>query len=419
MSELGAITLAILVTFLGAEIGKKFKYPRVIGQLAISFIMAIPAIKKLFPEASIEVIAILAELGVIFLLLLTGFELNIKEFKKNKKEAAIIALFAALIPFGLGFTLGYFLGLGWETSIVLGACMSVTAEGTTVALLLEMKQMKTRLASIILGAGIIDDAFEIIFLTLIFFLANTHSGVDPNMDASSFWEIFGKYELFIIGIWWGFRLIPKWIQKLKHGHAKVSLLSSMITVGMIIAFFSEFVGIGAVFGAFIAGLILQKSFFDSKTRDKDTQDLRIFVFAFIVPFFFVNIGLNFDYQSIINNPILTISIFLVALLGKIIGTILTKPFVNLSFKQLHLVGWGMNSRGVMELVLAHIALEAKIISVEIYSAVVFMAITTTVIFPFVFKKILEKNPNIMNENLLKKEKIKTKKAISKKSNHTK
>ncbi len=394
MSDLGAITLAILVTFLGAEIGKKFKYPRVIGQLAISFIMAIPAIKVLFPAASIEVIAILAELGVIFLLLLTGFELNLKEFKKNKKEAAIIALFAAVIPFGLGFTLGYFLGFNWKTSLVLGACMSVTAEGTTVALLLEMKQMKTRLASIILGAGIIDDAFEILFLTLIFFLANTNSGVDAT---GSFWEIFGKYELFIIGIWWAFRLIPKWIGKLKHGHAKISLLSSMITVGMLIAFFSEFVGIGAVFGAFIAGLILQKSFFDSKTRDKDTQDLRIFVFAFIVPFFFVNIGLNFDYHSIINNPILTISVFVTAIVGKIIGTMLTKPFVNLTFKQLHLIGWGMNSRGVMELVLAHIALEAKLITVDIYSAVVFMAITTTLLFPFIFKQILEKNPDIMNE----------------------
>lgn len=392
MSELGAITLALLVTFLGAEIGKKFKYPRVIGQLTISFILAIPAIKVLFPQASIDVIAILAELGVIFLLLLTGFELNIKEFQKNKKEAAIIALFAAVIPFSFGALLAYFLDYSWQTSVVLGACLAVTAEGTTVAVLLEMKKMKTRLASIILGAGIIDDAFEILFLTLIFFLANTSTGVD---SSSNLWEIIGKYELFVIGIWWAFRLVPKWINKVKGVNTKVSLLSSMITIGMLVAFFSEFVGIGAVFGAFIAGLILQKSFFDSKTREKDTQDLRTFVFAFIVPFFFVNIGLNFDYHAIINNPILTSSILVLAILGKIIGTLLTKPFVNLTFQQLHLIGWGMNSRGVMELVLAHIALEAELISIELYSAIVFMAIITTLLFPFIFKSILEKHPRIM------------------------
>ncbi len=417
MSDLGAITLAILVTFVGAEIGKKFKYPRVIGQLVISFVLAIPAIKVLFPEASIEVIGILAELGVIFLLLLTGFELNLKEFQKNKKDAAIIAFSAAVIPFLFGFSLGMWMGYEWKTSLVIGACMAVTAEGTTVALLLEMKQMKTKLASIILGAGIIDDAFEIIFLTLIFFLANTHGAGDA-VNNQSFWEVVGKYELFIIGIWWAFRLVPKWIDKVKHKHTKVSLLSSMITVGMLVAFFSEFVGIGAVFGAFIAGLILQKSFFDPKTREKDVQDLRIFVFAFIVPFFFVNIGLNFDYNAVINNPQLTIAILVLAILGKIIGTLITHPFVSLSFKQLHLVGWGLNSRGVMELVLAHIALDAGLITIELYSAIVFMAITTTLLFPFIFKFILERNPNIMNEDFFQ-EKKKIKHKSKSKTEHKK
>ncbi len=394
MSELGAITLAVLVTFLGAEISKKLHYPRVIGQLVISFVLAIPSVKILFPEASIEVISILAELGVIFLLLLTGFELNVKEFKKNKKESIFIAFFAAITPFCLGFLLGTLLGFKWDTSLVLGACMSVTAEGTTVALLLEMKQIKTRLSSIILGAGIIDDVFEILFLTIIFFLANTQSGADTSF---SFWEVFGKYELFVIGIWLAFRFIPRWIQAIKKTDKKVSLLSAMITIGMLIAFFSEFVGIGAVFGAFIAGLILQKSFFNPLTREKDTQDLHIFVFAFIVPFFFVNIGLNFDYQSIIQNPILTISILITAIIGKIAGTMFTKPFVNLSLQQLHLVGWGLNSRGVMELVLAHIALTANLISTELYSAIVFMAIATTLLFPFAFRAIIKRNPNIMNE----------------------
>ncbi len=387
MSELGAITLAILVTYLGAEIARKLNYPRVIGQLVISFLLAIPAVKILFPAASIEVISILAELGVIFLLLLTGFQLNLSEFKKNKRESLVIAVFAAVVPFLLGFFLGQLWHFGWQTSLVLGACMAVTAEGTTAALLIEMKQMKTRLSSIILGAGIIDDAFEILFLSLIFFLANTSPGAE---NTHTFWEVVGKYELFIIGIWLAFHFLPKWIQRVQQTQTTVSLISTMITVGLLIAFFSEFVGIGSVFGAFIAGLILQKSFFNPKTRDKDTRALRIFVFAFIVPFFFVNIGLNFDYQALINNPVLAASVLVIALIGKIAGTLLTRPFVNLTYSQLHLIGWGLNSRGVMELVLAHIALEANLISTELYSAIVFMAITTTLIFPFVFKAIIKK-----------------------------
>lgn len=393
MSELGAVTLAILVTYLGAEIGHKLNFPRVIGQLVISFVLAIPAVKILFPEESIEVISILAELGVIFLLLLTGFQLNLTEFKKNKHESLIIAMLAAIVPFSFGFLLGQFWHFSWQTSLVLGACMAVTAEGTTAALLLEMKQIKTRLASIILGAGIIDDAFEILFLSLIFFLANTSVDVE---NTHTFWEVVGKYELFIIGIWFAFHFIPKWIQKIQRTETTVSLISTMITIGLLIAFFSEFVGIGSVFGAFIAGLILQKSFFDPATRDKDTRTLSVFVFAFIVPFFFVNIGLNFDYYALINNPILTASVLVMALLGKIMGTMIAKPMVNLSYQQLHLIGWGLNSRGVMELVLADIALKANLISTELYSAIIFMAIATTLIFPFIFKAIIKKNPAIMN-----------------------
>jgi Kef-type K+ transport system membrane component KefB len=299
---------------------------------------------------------------------------------------------AAVIPFLLGFILGHLWHFGWQTSLVLGACMAVTAEGTTAALLLEMKQMKTRLASIILGAGIIDDAFEILFLSLIFFLANMSAGAE---NTHSFWEVVGKYELFIIGIWLAFHFLPKWIQKVQQTQTTVSLISTMITVGLLIAFFSEFVGIGSVFGAFIAGLILQKSFFNPKTRDKDTKALRIFVFAFIVPFFFVNIGLNFDYHALLSNPVLTASVLVMALIGKIFGTLMAKPFVNLSYSQLHLIGWGLNSRGVMELVLAHIALEANLISTELYSAIVFMAIATTLIFPFVMKAMIKKDPKIM------------------------
>jgi Kef-type K+ transport system membrane component KefB len=162
------------------------------------------------------------------------------------------------------------------------------------------------------------------------------------------------------------------------------------------AVLSEFVGLGALLGAFIAGIILQKSFVTEKNRKIESKDLRLFVFSFIIPFFFVNIGLHFDYHVFLHSLFLTGVIVVVAIIGKLLGTFLTKPFVKLSWKQLHLIGWGMNSRGVMELIMAHIALSAGLIPESLYSAIVFMAIFTTVLFPFIFRKILKHNPQIMN-----------------------
>ncbi len=390
MDTLSSITIALLLTFIGAEIGRKFHYPRVIGQLTISLLLTIPLLSHLFTGESLTVIDTFSGLGVIFLLLLTGFELNLNELKKNKKTAFLIAMSAAVVPFVIGLVLGYFLGMSWKGSVVLGACLSVTAEGTTVALLLEMKKMKTKLASIILGAGIFDDVFEIIFLSVILFFAHQSMG---EVGLATFGI---RMVLFILFLLLSFIFIPQLIQKIQKNEGQIPLLSAMIIIGLAISIFSEFVGLGSLLGAFIAGIILQKSFFKEENREIESRNLRLFIFAFIVPFFFVNIGLSFDYHVFLNAPILTIIVLVTAIVGKLLGTFLVKPFTDLSWQQLHLIGWGMNSRGVMELVIAHIALSAGIISKDLYSAIVFMAIATTVIFPFIFRIILKKNPHIMD-----------------------
>jgi len=389
MGTLESITIALILTFIGAEIGRKFHYPRVIGQLTISLFLTIPLLKHFFVGDALVVIDVFSGLGAIFLLLLTGFELNIEELNRNKKEALLIAVLGAIIPFLFGFGLGHLLGLSITSSFIMGACMSVTAEGTKVALLIETEKLNTRIGSIMLGAGILDDVFEIILLSSILFLSNESTQEMPQI--SFLWKIV----LFVGFILLARKFIPKIINSILKENSEIPLLGAMIIIGLVLALVSEFVGIGSLLGAFIAGVILQKSFFKEENREVESVNLRLFVFAFIIPFFFVNIGLGFDYHVFLDNPLLVGVVLGSAILGKILGTFATKPFVNLSWQQLHLIGWGMNSRGVMELVMAQIALSAGLISTSLYSAIVFMSITTTVLFPFMFKIILAKNPQIM------------------------
>lgn len=391
MTELASITIALLVAFFGSMFAERLGYPRILGQLAASFILAIPIVRDLFSENSVNAIALFSELGVIFLLLLTGFEMNLADFKKNKKDAGIIAIFGAVIPFTLGFLAGRFLfHFDVSASIVLGMCLSVTAEGTTVALLVETKTLKTRLGNIILGAGILDDFFEVFFLAVLLFLANDTGGTSGADFLSSMGKIIGFLALLFVA----FHFLPRFFRK-KLSHTKeIPLLTILIIIGLCLAVFSEFAGLGSVFGAFVAGVLLQKSFLGKK-KETEIKDLELLVFGFIVPFFFINIGMHFDFSSLFQNPALVLTVFAIAILGKVLGALATKPFVSLSFSQLHLIGWGMNSRGVMELVLAQIAFSAGLISAELYSAIVFMAIMTTVLFPLVFKTILQRNPKIM------------------------
>jgi len=390
MSELASLTIALLIAFFGAVFAKRCGYPRILGQLAASFVLAIPLVHEFFSLRSIDAISLFSDLGIIFLLLLTGFEMNLADFQKNRKDAGIIAFFGAVFPFLLGFLTGEFLfGLDFSASLVLGMCLSVTAEGTTVALLVETKTLKTRLGNIILGAGILDDFFEVFFLALLLFLAHDKGG-----GGADFLFSMGKILGFLAILFVAFHFLPRFFQKKLSHTEEVPLLTTMIIIGLSLAVFSEFAGLRAVFGAFVAGVLLQKSFLGKK-KETEAKDLELLVFGFIVPFFFINIGMHFEFSALFQNPILVLAVLVLAVLGKVVGTLLAKPFVSLSLPQLHLIGWGMNSRGVMELVLAQIAFSAHLISADLYSAIVFMAIITTVTFPFVFKKILEKNPGIM------------------------
>jgi len=169
-----------------------------------------------------------------------------------------------------------------------------------------------------------------------------------------------------------------------------------IIIGLIFALLSEVAGLGSILGAFLAGVILKKSFVIHRNEIHDEQNLKIIIFGLIIPFFFINISIHFDYSSIIQNPLLVFSVLIVAILGKLLGTFITKPFTKLSWKKLHLIGWGMNSRGLLELIIANLAYQYHLIDQKLFSAIVFMAISTTIIFPFILKHLIQKNPKIMN-----------------------
>ena len=117
---------------------------------------------------------------------------------------------------------------------------------------------------------------------------------------------------------------------------------------------------------------------------------------FVVPFFFISIGIHFDFNSLIINPFLVLIIIAIAITGKLLGTFLVKPFTKLSWKQLHLIGWGMNSRGAVELALVLIAFRSGLIPSELYSSLIVMALFTTLIFPFIIVSMIRKDPKLMD-----------------------
>ena len=134
----------------------------------------------------------------------------------------------------------------------------------------------------------------------------------------------------------------------------------------------------------------------SKHRNELLNVIKLIAMGFVVPFFFVNVGLTFDINTFLSNiPLIAVTV-IIASVGKIVGTLIVKPVSSLSWKQLYYVGWAMNSRGAAELVIALIAIQYGLIPPEIFSALVSMSLITTLILPLILARGIKKNPGLMD-----------------------
>lgn len=380
------------VAFLFNEVFRKLGLPPVVGQILSGLVLGVPLVKSLiFQDATaVEIVDLMATVGILFLLLLVGLEIDVGRIRESSKEAALISFGAAVVPLVLGFLFLRALGYGAIASLIFGGALSVTAEGTTVKVLMDSNALNTRLGAIIVSAGAIDDIFEVLFLSVVTILG---------FGGSIFHLVYLPLELLAFaGIaFLLFRFVSKALQTIEKSGNDVALFSLAIIFVLAVAALSEILEMGYLIGAIVAGFLLQFSL--KRLSKKDEREIvratRLITLAFVVPFFFVNIGLNFSYDYLLSNTFLLIFTVILAVIGKILGTLLAKPFVRLSVKQLYLVGWGMNSRGAVELVIALLALRHGLITSEIFSALAVMAVITTLIFPFVLQRQIRLDPKVV------------------------
>ncbi|ODS39518.1 MAG: hypothetical protein A7316_05260 [Candidatus Altiarchaeales archaeon WOR_SM1_86-2] len=387
-------TVCLALAFVISEVFHRFRYPRILGQIIAGIVLGLPILHDLvFTPDTLTYISFLSQLGIIFLLLLAGLEIDYRRLMEVSREAVLVAVFSAAIPFAMGFLLMKLFGYSDVLALIVGGCLAVTAEATKVKVLMDFKVLDTKLGAIMLAAGAIDDILEIILLSMVLVLVQTEGALGLSQLITLPLEIL----LFIALVYLFFKSFP-WIARYMQRTSELGAFSISIILGLCVVMLSEFLGLGPVIGALVAGLILRVSI-RAKEERKIAKDLRIAAFGLIVPFFFIWIGMQFDVNALFMYPVLVLLITLIATLGKLSGSIIVKFFSKLSLKQTALIGWGMNSRGAVELVIASAAYPVFVRenAVEIFSAVVIMAIITTMIFPVMLKHELKKNPLVMDD----------------------
>ncbi len=402
LQPLTALFITILVGYFLGELCKIIRVPRVVGYLITGFILGMPTIKSfLFTKESLDLIDLLANLGIILLFFFIGLEVNIKEFKINLKESSLVSIFNTLIPLGLGFLVSHFIfNLGTIPSIVIGLCLAVSSQLISLDILDEYKILKTRVGQLIITSGAVDDIFELILISFILSIINFAGNYE------SVFQVISNISVFIVALILLRLVVFPYIFKLFEGRTTTSLFSAALIVAFLTAILSDLLGLGIFVGALFAGVVIRHMLLQGKHRKpweehSITHSIHLVAFGLLVPLFFISAGINTDLSLIFDNLNLSLAFILIALLGTVLGSAIGVVLSKDSWREGLIVGFGVSPKGDTELVLATLAVTSGLFSQVIFSSIIFMAMITTFISPIVFRILIKKYRSTLDLKRLK------------------
>ncbi|BCN28955.1 cation:proton antiporter [Anaeromicropila herbilytica] len=375
-----SIVLILLFTTIGGMISKKFKMPEVLGALLAGVVLGPMVLNLVQYDNNIK---LLANLGVILLMFLAGLETDVEQFKKAGFTSLIIALSGVIVPLILG-TLGAYLFFQnfWENLFV-GVILTATSVSITVQTLKELGKMNSKSGINILGAAVIDDVLGLVLISVVLAIAQSSGSSTGSSATMSLIIVMVKIIIFCVLSIIGIVYIPRFINKLtKYIKPGKELLTFSLVFAILIAYIAESIGIAAITGAYICGLIL--STFEH--REYLERNVKAISSGFLSLIFFASVGIEANLKGLNQEVLLiTIVMFAIAVIGKLFGCGLAARCLKMSKSESIQVGAGMISRGEVALITANIGLQKGIITEEIFLPTLIVVILTTIVTPILLK----------------------------------
>ncbi|MHB8618229.1 MAG: cation:proton antiporter [Chloroflexota bacterium] len=387
--ELAAILVAAK---LAGDLASRLGQPPVLGQLVAG--LALGAIKLFVPSGvglagADPQVAELANLGVLLLMFLAGLETDWKQLLTTGKAAFISASAGVAIPLLAGWGLGMAFGLPSVEALFVGVILTATSVSITAQTLMELGSLQTVEGSTVLGAAVIDDVIGLlVFSFAIAFTGAGHTNLPVLLIGLALF--FGA--CFLIGA-----RVLAWVlsqaDRLRGGEAALAVA---LAAALVLAFLAEKVGIAAITGAYVAGLLINRDNAFAHVVEK----VRVLAAGLFVPVFLVKTGMDAPSTGLASLLGFVLVVSLLAVLAKIVGCGLGARLSGLTTAQSLVVGVGMISRGEVALIVASLAMTAGVISHAILSATVLVVVVTTLITPPLLRLTLRRVPATEGSPLL-------------------
>lgn len=343
----------------------------------------------------------LAELGVILLMFVAGMETDLGEMRRVGKTASWAAVGGVVLPFFTGAAAATYFGLPlyWE-GVFIGTILTATSVSISAQTLMELKALRSREGTTIMGAAVIDDVLGIIVLGLVTALSASRAAEAAGSGAGEIVKIVIWMALYFVVFWFlGRRYFERWCDWVRKVPASYSLLAFVLVVTFLYAWAAEFFAhLAAITGSYMAGVLF------AQTRYKEEIDHHIhpLTYSFFVPIFFVSIGLEANGRELGQEIGFLVAILVVAIVTKVVGCYMGSRATGFNHMESLRVGIGMVSRGEVGLIVAGVGLSHGIIGKDIFSVMVIMVLVTTMVTPLLLRYVfprIEEMPALVFESI--------------------
>jgi len=399
------VTFLILAALVSEILVRYLKQPSVITLLVVGVILsssfvgviwppiygilAAIGLSGLFSSSAIHTIGtggaikVFAQLGAIFLMFEAGLHGKLGEVFNGRN--LLVALLGVLVPFAGGFAYAEYTGGSFAHALFVGAALTATSVGVTVAVLMELGAMQKAYAKTIIGAAVIDDVLALLVLSAI---PGLETGAGGDLVASLL-SLLATSIVFIaggiaIGLWATGKFKEKEGKAQGSAAAEYWFLACLAGV-FFYAFSAEFIGLSAIVGAYVAGLVMSTAGLSERVLSQSKPLSNLFT-----PMFFLSLGLYVDVTTILPALVPILAICAIAFLTKIVGCGAGALICGSKPNEALAIGVGMAPRGEIALIIALLGLESGVLAAADYSVLSAMAFITTIVPPFFMRKLAPK-----------------------------
>lgn len=362
---------------------RKINQPPVLGELIAGIIFGPSVLGIIAPN---NMLTILSELGVFFLMFYAGLETNPMELKKFGKLSTYVGVFGFFIPFIFGYVICKSFEMSTSTSLFISLGLSITAIAVSARVLHDLNLTRHRVTPVIIGASVIDDIVSLSLFTIIVGIGAEDTGTS---DVVTVVLTGVKVLIFFIiitigGVW----IYPKIGHYFKARQSK-GFTFALITA-LVFGILAELAGLHIIIGAYFAGLFVREGVVSKELMQKIKDRFVSITYGFLGPIFFVTLSFHVTF-GIFKTHLLLITILLLgAVAGKVFGSGLGALLGRMTFRESVVIGLAMNGRGAVELVIASIGLKMGFLDDSLFSILVLIAFVTTMLPPLTIKIFLSK-----------------------------